>query len=45
MDLKCLPQLDLKDSGGVSCLAAPAISYRSRLPAELASQHNPSDTK
>ena len=31
--------------GGVFCLAAPAISYRSRLPAELALQHNPAETK
>ena len=37
--------MDLKDLGGDFCLAAPAVSYRSRLPAELALQHNPAETK
>ena len=31
--------------GGVFRLATPAISYRSRLPTELALQHNPAETK
>ena len=30
---------------GGNLLTAPAISYRSRLPAELALQHNPAETK
>ena len=45
IDLKCLPQLDFNNPGGVFCLTAPAISYRSRLPAELALQQNPAETK
>ena len=31
--------------GGLFHLATPAISYRSRLPAELDLQHNPVETK
>jgi hypothetical protein len=37
--------MDLKDLGGDFCLAAPAVSYMSRLPAELALKHNPAETK
>ena len=36
---------DLVNLGGISCLATPVASYRSRLPAELALQQNPADTK
>jgi hypothetical protein len=37
--------LGLNDPGGVFHLAAPAISYSSRLPTVLALQQNPVETK
>jgi hypothetical protein len=37
--------LDLNNTDGIFYLAAPAVSYRSRLPAELVFQHNPDETK
>ena len=36
---------DLAYLGGSPHLAAPAVSCRNRLPAELALQHNPAETK